>query len=390
MTTPMTGGQSANRRKLRLAFLGGACGSAVGRVHRTAIEMDQRFALVAGCFSRDPTKNLASGLEYGLAAAHVHDSFESLLSCAPAVFDAIVLLTPTDQHHEQVLRCLERGIPVICEKALATTVGEVAAITARQQAGAGFLAVTYNYTGYPMLRELRAMVGNGVFGRIRQINVEMPQDGFIRRAPDGSPLVPQAWRLRDGEIPTISLDLGVHLHMLVNFVCGGVPLEVAAHSDSHGNFPVVIDTVSSIVTYSSGVVCNQWFSKSAQGYRNGLKIRIFGERGSAEWLQENPEYLQVTDAYGTRSLLDRGSGNILVAAQPRYTRFKVGHPAGFIEAFANYYVDIADALEARMDGREPANPYVFGTAEALEGMRLLDAIALASRERRWVKVAEAK
>ena len=372
--------------KLRLAFLGGAANSAVGRVHRIAVEMDQRLELVAGCFSRHPEINLASAREYGIDPAHAYASLEELLERADGLVDAVVILTPTDQHEAQVLRCLRAGLPVICEKALATSVAEIEAIAACRAETEGFLAVTYNYTGYPMLRELKRLVDIGHFGNLEQIHVEMPQDGFVRLSNEGQPLVPQAWRLRDGDVPTISLDLGVHLHMMVRFLSSAQPLEVVASTSTYGNFPGVVDNVSCIVRYSGNLTCNVWYSKTALGYRNGLKLRLFGDRGAAEWLQENPEYLSVTDRHGTKSILDRASGQTREACLPRYTRFKVGHPAGFIEAFANYYSDVAEALAAHLDGCPASVPYVFGVDEALQGIYLLQAIADSSANRMWVPV----
>lgn len=372
--------------KLRLAFLGGAANSAVGRVHRIAVDMDQRLELVAGCFSRRPEINLASAREYGIDPAHAFASLDELLERAGDLIDAVVILTPTDQHETQVLRCLRAGLPVICEKALATSVAEIESIAACRAETEGFLAVTYNYTGYPMLRELKRLVDIGHFGNLEQIHVEMPQDGFVRLSNEGKPLVPQAWRLRDGVVPTISLDLGVHLHMMVRFLSSALPLEVVASSSTYGNFPGVVDNVSCIVRYSSNLTCNVWYSKTALGYRNGLKLRLFGDRGAAEWLQENPEYLSVTDRHGTKSILDRASGQTREACLPRYTRFKVGHPAGFIEAFANYYSDVAAALAAHLDGRPAKGPYVFGVDEALQGINLLQAIAESSAKRVWVPV----
>lgn len=380
-------GRAGRAAKLKVAFLGGAWNSAVGRVHRIAVEMDQKFELVAGCFSRHADVNVDAVERYGLHRDCVHGSLEELLERQADNLDAVVILTPTDQHAPQVLRCLEAGLPVICEKALATNSGEVAAIRDQLARQHGFLAVTYNYTGYPMLRELKHMVAEGRFGRIEQIHVEMPQDGFVRVGSDGAPLVPQDWRLRDGRVPTISLDLGVHLHMMVRFLIDAQPLEVVATSASYGNFHQVADNVSCLARYTGDISCSIWYSKTALGYRNGLKLRLFGDDGAAEWVQENPEYLQLTDRRGTKFIIDRASGEIRVANQARYSRFKVGHPSGFIEAFANYYYDAADALAAHRAGDGAwSSPYVFGVGEAMQGTRMLEAIADSSAQRCWMKV----
>lgn len=386
MTTNQPNSVAGSARKLRAAFLGGAYSSAAGRLHRIAVEMDQRYELVAGCFSRDPVTNCESALQYGILPERAYGSLDELVAKERGNIDVIIILTPTDQHTSQVLRCLKAGIPVICEKALATSINEVCEIEAQLQQG-GFLTVTYNYTGYPMVRELKRMIEQGRFGKIHQIHVEMPQEGFARVNREGAPIVPQTWRLHDGKIPTISLDLGVHLHMLVRFLAGEKPTSVVATSDTFGNFEQIIDNVSCLARYTNNINCNFWFSKTALGQRNGMKVRVYGQAGSAEWLQEAPELLNLADNQGGRFVIDRASGDAELCNQPRYMRFKAGHPAGFIEAFANYYYDIAEVLHTYLATRsQSASPYVFGVEETLEGFRLFDAIAESSANQRWINL----
>jgi predicted dehydrogenase len=370
----------------RVAFLGGSHLSAIGRTHRIAIEIDRRFRLVAGCFSRHAEVNRESAEAYGVEPDRTYPTLARLLDAERGRIDAVLVLTPTDQHKDDVQACLAAGLPVICEKSLATSTADAEAIGRTLAERDGFLVVTYNYSGYPMIRELKRMIADGELGRILQIQGEMPQESFISRDLTGAPRVPQGWRLRDGAIPTVSLDLGTHLHSLVHFVTGQQPRRLVAQASSLGNFPQVIDTVSCLVAYSGGIDCGFWFSKAALGQRNGLKIRVFGERGSAEWLQMDPETLVTADNRGNRRILDRASEHIEEAALDRYTRFKAGHPAGFIEAFANYYQDVADALDNHLNGRRVAAPYVFGIEEASEGLRLFEASAISVREQRWVEL----
>jgi predicted dehydrogenase len=374
-------------RSIKIAFLGGAYDSAVGRVHRTAIEMDRRYELVCGCFSRNVDDNISTAKIYGIDPVRTYRSLSDLLKSEKSEIDAVVVMTPQDQHGEQVLACLKEGVPVICEKALVPSVSEAETIKQYLSENKCFLAVTYNYTGYPILRELKYMVDQGKFGKVQQIHVEMPQEGFAKLNMKGLPIVPQNWRLSDYSIPTISLDLGIHLHMIVKFLTGELPEEVVSISNSYGNFGKIIDNVSCLAKYSNNVSCSIWYSKTAIGYRNGLKLRLFGEKGSAEWVQEYPENLHLADNYGSKFLVDRASSAIAIANQQRYERFKAGHPAGFIEAFANYYYDIADTLgEYISSGRTSVNEYVFGIDESLEGLRMLDAIAKSSITKRWEKV----
>jgi predicted dehydrogenase len=208
----------------------------------------------------------------------------------------------------------------------------------------------------------------------------MPQEGFIRRNPaTNATNIPQSWRQLDHGVTTLALDLGVHLHHIVSFLTNCKPLELVAKEDHLGNVTNVVDNVNCIVKYSNGMICSMWFGKSALGYRNGLRVRLFGTEGAAEWTQTDPENLYLCDKYGSKRTIDRSDPENLVANLPRYCRFKPGHPAGFIEAFANYYADIAEAIA----GQNVSHRYVAGIDTALESMHFLEAISISSRSNRW-------
>lgn len=369
--------------ELSLGIVGGSLESAVGYVHQIASRMDGRFRVVAGCFSQREEVNRQTAAAAGVVAERCHGDWRRMLERERGKLDAVLMLTPTPVHAEMVGAALELGYPVICEKALACTVEEILAVRAAVERTGGFLAVTYNYTGYPMVRELRRLIQDGGLGRLINVQVEMPQEGFIRVGTDGQPLRHQSWRLRDGPIPTVSLDLGVHVHHLVAFTCDRAPLEVVATGDSFGHNPAVVDNVQCIARYQGGMSAQFWYGKVALGQSNGLRLRVFGSEGAAEWYQMNPEYLRLWDNQGRETVLTRASNGVQMANQARYNRFKAGHPAGFIEAFANLYVDIADALLARRRGAAPATAYVADVCIAEEGMRLLRAIAISAQTGNW-------
>lgn len=375
-----------NRETLSLGFVGGGWNSAVGTTHFIASRMDGLFSVDAGVFSRHAEINQQTSSRWDVAEARTYDTVDQLLDREAGRLDAIVVLTPTPDHTGPVLAALERGLAVICEKALASTTADAVRIAKAVEASGGFLAVTYNYTGYPMVRELRRLMRDGRLGRITQLHVEMPQEGFARLGPDDAPVSPQAWRLRDGPIPTISLDLGVHLHHIVRFLTGETLAEVVATQASHGNFRDVVDNVMCLARYSGGVEGAFWFSKSALGHRNGLRVRAYGSQGSAEWFQMAPEELVLHDVHGQRTVMDRAAVDARLAAEPRYTRFKVGHPAGFIEAFANLYDDIGLSLAAHRAGQPADSEFVFGAVDAVEGLAALEAMAESSRTRAWTPV----
>jgi len=230
------------------------------------------------------------------------------------------------------------------------------------------------------------MIKQNNLGRIQQVHIEMPQEGFARLDKQGRPIKPQEWRLHDGDIPMISLDLGVHLHNQVGFLTGENPLEVIAVQNSYGFFKQIVDNAICVAKYTNDMVCNIWYSKAALGYRNGLRVRVYGEKGAAEWYQLDPERLVLHDNKGQSQVFDRGHSNADLSSQLRYGRFKVGHPAGFIEAFANLYNDIADSIQAYTEKSNYRSEYVFGVDEALSGLYMLEAIAQSAKSKTWEKI----
>lgn len=374
-------------RPLRIGFLGGALNSAVGYAHFVSCRMDARWSVEAGCFSREAGLNAETAAAYGVPGARTYADIPALLEAERGRLDAVAVLTPTPLHTDHVVMALDAGYPVISEKALATSSAEAAAIQAAVQRNRGFLAVTFNYSGYPMVRELRHLIRRGGLGEVKQIQIEMPQEGFIRLSAAGKPMTPQYWRLEDYTVPTISLDLGVHLHHLVHFLTGARPLEVMADQATQGNFAGIVDNVMAFAHYSDDLRVQFWYSKVALGYRNGLRVRVFGNKGSAEWHQMNPEFINLAYNDGSAAVLQRGAEGLAIANQARYNRFKAGHPAGFTEAFANLYRDIADLMLGRDDGSEDGpGSFVFGAEHAGEGLRLMECMAVASRTRAWQTV----
>ncbi|WP_217126450.1 Gfo/Idh/MocA family protein [Hydrogenophilus thiooxidans] len=364
---------------LRVAFIGGGINSAVGRAHKIAIELDGKFKLTAGCFSRNIEISKETAKAYGIPIDKAYDDIEKLIENELENIDAIVILTPQHQHFSHIKMCIKNKIPVICEKTLTSTTNEAIELNKILEENSGFLVVINNYTGYPMVRELQAKIMEGKLGKINQILCEMPQDSFVRLLNNNQPLTPQNWRLIDREIPTISLDLGIHLYMITYFLTNSQPIELFAIAENFGNFKIT-DTIHCISKFEKNIIGNFWYTKTALGYRNGLKIRIFGSKGSAEWIQENPEYLFLTDLHGNTIRVDRASPIVSVANHERYQRFKAGHPSGFIEALANYYYDIAISLRQFKLQKKHSNKYIFGIEHSIDGLRFLEAIARSAKK----------
>lgn len=373
------------QKPLKIGFIGGGVNSAVGYTHFAASQMDRRWGLQAGCFSRHEDQNILSAKVYGVPDNRTYPTWQEMLSNEKELLDAVAVLLPTPSHFAIVKECLYQGIPVICEKAMAMDHEQGIQLMDICKRKNGFLAVTYNYSGYPMVRELRMQIKSNSLGRIRYFQVEMPQEGFIRTDDKGNMFMPQEWRLSDGKVPTIYLDLASHLHYLIYYLFNEKPIEVIAIQSSNGWFANIVDNVSCLCNYTNDVRGQIWFSKSAIGNRNGLRIRVYGSEGSAEWVQAYPEEMQMSFADGTRKIIDRG-GNVDVAGSQRYTRFKSGHPAGFVEAFANLYYDIANALLLYRKEGAWSSDEVFGAELACEGLKLMEAMHLSTLTRRMEKI----
>jgi predicted dehydrogenase len=371
-------------RALSLGFVGGAPNSAAGYAHFAAVRLDNLWSLDAGAFSTHEDINQQAAVVYGVDKARTYAALDDLLAAEARQLDAVALLTPTPLHYEMTLRCLRAGVPVICEKALALTSAQAQEIHAVCEDLGGFLAVVYNYSGYPMVRELRRLIQDGVLGEILHFQAEMPQEGYLRTPASGNPPTVQSWRLEDGPVPMLHLDLAVHLHELLHYLTGLQPLEVVADQSSRGWFDVV-DYVSCLARYSRNVQGQLWFSKCALGHRNGLRLRIYGSEASAEWYQMNPEELVLSRRDGSRELRDRASG-AAIAADGRYQRFKAGHPAGFIEALGNLYVDMHAALTQYFGDGQYHSDEIFGAGLAAEGLAFLEAIVASCQSHAWESV----
>ncbi|REL34847.1 Gfo/Idh/MocA family protein [Thalassotalea euphylliae] len=373
---------------LQLAFIGGGETSAVGYVHFCASQMDNRFQVVAGAFCRDADRNQATAIQWGVSSERTYNDWQVLIENEQDRVDAFVLLTPTPDHLAMLEVLLKAGANVICEKSLVCGPKEAAKLRKFYDSSKQFLAVTYNYSGYPMVRELRQRIAKGELGKIQKIHLEMPQEGF-RRPPDiaGKVAQPQAWRLHDEEVPTICLDLGVHLHHLSSLLIGHEPIATVAQFANHSQYDKLVDDVNMLLKYPKDIKGSMWMSKTAIGHRNGLQVRVYGELGSASWYQLNPDELDISYNDGTRKIIDRAS-KCLVVSELRYNRMKPGHPTGFVEAFANLYADIADSLLAFKRHEPYDSPYVYGLDHATHGLALFAAAQASDTSGEWEHIAK--
>lgn len=366
----------------KLAFIGGSINSIAGYPHLIASQMDKRFEVVAGSFSSHEDINKQSAKEWKIK--NVYNDYKTMLQKEKKNIDAVVILTPTPMHIEIIIELLKQNIPIICEKPLVSSIEEIKQIEKIYNPSKHFMVITNNYSGYPMIRELQEKIKNNELGKILQIRLKMPQESFLR--PPKSIKYPQKWRLKDQFIPMISLDLGAHLHHLAFFLLQIEPTKVLATYDKFSKYNV-IDNVNMFLEYPNNIKGNFWLSKTAIGNRNGLHIEIYGDKASASWHQETPEYLEFSYNNGQKIIIDRGS-NIEMIPNPLYNRMTPGHPAGFIESFANLYNDIANSLDSFHKQKSYITPYVYGFSHAQNCIKLLHRASISEHKKSWIDLSD--
>ena len=337
-------------RRLRLGMVGGGEGSFIGAVHRLAARMDDQYELVAGTFSSNPERGMRSGKALHVAPERVYANFESMAEAEAARadrIDVVSVVTPNDSHYAICSAFLRAGIGVICDKPLTTTLEDARSLrTLVRQTGLPFV-VTHTYAGYPMVREARAMVAGGVLGTIRLVQVEYPQDWLSEPVRSKQ----ADWRVDPAKSgPTgCTGDIGTHAHHLACYVSGLEVETLLAELSTMVPGRALDDNVGMLLRFRGGARGMLWASQVAPGDANGLRVRIYGERGSLSWVQQFPNQLQYTplgDATRTLFLGMKGLSPVAVAG----TRVPAGHPEGYLEAFAQLYTDAAAVIRAHAGG----------------------------------------
>lgn len=337
---------------IRYAMVGGGRDAFIGAVHRHAMALDSQYTLTAGALSSTPHKAIESGRALGLPEERIHADWQSLLRDelqrpAHERVELVAIVTPNHLHYEIARAFVAAGFHVVCDKPLVHTVEEaedLAALVAKQKT---LFAVTYNYTGYPMVREARELVLNGVIGPIRKVIVEYHQ-GWLAGALEAVDSKQSAWR-KDPALsgPAGALgDIGTHAESLMTTVTGLEIDEIFADLTSFGANRSLDDDASLLIRFKGGAKGVLLASQIATGYENDLRLRVIGEAGSLDWRQEEPNVLTVLPLVGPRRVITRMSPQVSEASR-RGSRLPSGHPEGFIEAFANLYQEIAAGVRAR-------------------------------------------
>jgi len=343
-------------RPLRLGMVGGGRGAFIGAVHRLCARMDGQFELVAGALSSDAQRARDSGADLGLAPDRAYMSFAQMAAAEakrPDGIEVVSIVTPNDSHHAIARAFLDRGIDVICDKPMTTTVEDALDLVQAVRRSGLVFGLTHNYTGYPLVRQAREMVAAGELGPIRVVQVEYVQDWLTTKLEDTGHKQ-AGWRVdpqRAGAGGCLG-DIGTHAYNLADFVTGLHVRELAADLGRFVQGRRLDDNVHVLLRYESGVRGMLWASQVAPGNENGLRLRVYGETAGLEWSQEHPNQLRFALVGRPPQVLSRG-GPSLGPAAARATRIPSGHPEGYLEGFANLYRDLAEQIRARRAKRAP-------------------------------------
>ncbi len=372
--------------RIRLGMVGGGNDAFIGAVHRIAARIDDRYELIAGALSSTPEKAIASGEALGLK--RVYEDFKKMAAREARRKDgieAVAIVTPNHVHFQAAREFLKRGIHVICDKPLTSTLPDAKKmVKAVEESGALFI-LTHNYTGYPMVRQAREMVAGGAIGKVRVVQVEYPQD-WLTVDQD----IKQArWRTdpaRSGAGGSTG-DIGTHAFNLACFITGLEVESLAADLQAFVSGRQLDDNAHVMLRFEGGARGMLWSSQVAPGNENALRIRVYGETGGLEWAQEDPNYLWHTPFGEPKRLITRGGAGAGGAAA-RVSRVPPGHPEGYLEGFANVYLEASDAILAAREGKAPPEGVLFPTVhDGLKGVQFVSACVKSSaRNAAWIKL----
>jgi predicted dehydrogenase len=367
------------QRKLRLGMIGGGEGAYIGNIHRIASRLDGAWDLVAGAFDVDPEKGRAFALSLGMDSDRAYGDYSALIEGEKGRtdrVDAVAICTPNFTHYPIAKALIEAGFDVICEKPLTATLEDAIALEELARNSGRFVGVTYTYSGYPMVHEARVRIAAGELGKIRTVQVEYPLE-WMATAIETEGNAQAAWRTdpqKNGRGGSIG-DIGTHAYHLAGFVTGLKLQSLTADLATFVGGRALDDNAHVMMRYEGGARGLLWSSQVALGNSNGVRLRVFGEKGSFQWFQEQPNELVYQPLGGRTQVIKRGSDELSIEAKVRM-RTPPGHPEGYLEAFANLYVGFAEAIQARRDGRVPTavGQNIPNAYDGLKGVAFVDAV----------------
>ena len=381
-------------RKLRMGMIGGGKDAFIGAVHRIAANMDGMIELCAGALSIDPQSAIESGEELFLDKDRTYLTYDEMIrneSTMPADkrLDFITVVTPNFAHFAPAMMALDNGFNVVIEKPMTLTLDEAKQLKEKVEKTGLHLCLTHTYSGYPMVKQARAMMQNGTFGKLRKIMVEYTQ-GWLSKPTEKEGNAQAAWRTdpKKSGIAGGMGDIGTHAAHLAEYISGLKITKLCADLNIMVAGRALDDDGSVLLKFEDGVSGVLTASQIAAGEENSLKIKIYGEKGGIEWVQQEPNTLLVKWLDAPTQIFRAGNGysNILSSFALKNCRTPGGHPEGYLEAFANIYRNFALTLSAKIEGREPTKEMLDfpGAEDGVRGMAFIENVVTSSRsDEKW-------
>ncbi|WP_246040919.1 Gfo/Idh/MocA family protein [Flavivirga rizhaonensis] len=379
-------------RKLRMGMIGGGTGSFIGDVHRKAASIDGMIDLVCGAFSSSAEKSIVSGKALYLPEDRCYGSYEEMILKekelpADVRMDFVAIVTPNHMHFPPAKLALENGFHVVCDKPMTLTLEEAIALEKIVAKSGKLFALTHNYTGHPLVKQAKAMVANGDLGNIRKIQVQYLQ-GWLSTAVESTENKQAAWRVdpkRSGIGGALG-DIGTHAENLVEYITGLKIDELAADLGRFGEGRTLDDDGNLLLRMENGAKGTMSISQIALGEENNLAIRLYGEKGSLEWHQENPNQL-ITRWLENPIKIFTPNGNDLYPEALNVSRIPAGHPEGYLEAFATIYKNFVTHLMAVLNGETIEKPDYPTAKDGVRGMKFIyAAVESDTNNAAWTKI----
>lgn len=385
-------------------MIGGGEGSFIGAVHRMAANLDGVIELVCGCFSSDPDNSRRTGAALYLPSERIYDSYEELIRAEAALpegerMDFLSIVTPNHLHYAPARMALEHGFHVVVDKPMTFDLKEALALEKVVEQTGNLLCLTHTYSGYPMVKQGRALIQNNILGTIRKVVVQYPQ-GWLSRLSEAEGNKQASWRTdpaRSGKSGAMG-DIGTHAAHLAEYMSGLKITELCADLSTFVDGRLLDDDGNVLLRFDNGAKGALIASQIAAGEENALQIAIYGERGGLTWKQEEPNSLMVKLSDQPQQIYRTGNvyhaeGLSEVERMDSHaiynTRLPSGHPEGMLEAFANIYKNFAATLSARLQSLDPTPEMLdFPTVtDGVRGMRFIDRVVESSgSDLKWTKI----
>lgn len=361
--------------KLKWGMIGGGEGSQIGPAHRLGSSVDGLFEFTAGALDHRPAEGRDYGQRLGLAADRSYGDWKEMLAGEIAREDRVDLVTvatPNSTHFEITKAFLENGFHVLCEKPMTMTLEEGAEIVKISEATGKICAVNYGYSGYSLVRHMKAMIARGDIGKVRLVNAEFAHGHHADAADADNPRVRWRYDPAQAGVSAQFADCGIHAMHMASFVTGQELTNLSADCVSCIDSRVLEDDAMVSFRMDGGAVGRLWTSSIAIGRQHGLGIQVFGETGGLRWSQEHPNQLYYMPLNERLQVIERGEANLSPEAD-RTSRVTIGHAEGMPLAFANIYTDLAEAISAQKAGR-PMDPAADLYPRAADGLRSMAAV----------------